>query len=53
MMDYGITPDFSSIQAREPIDVAGLTGNQNADKILTADALSKNIQTNSLLSNLL
>jgi RHS repeat-associated protein len=35
------TPDFSSIQVREPIYVDDLTGDQNIDKRLTAEALSK------------
>lgn len=34
------TPDFSGIQVREPINVAGLTGNQRLDKGLTAQALA-------------
>jgi RHS repeat-associated protein len=35
------TPDFSSVQVREPIQVAGLTGDQSVDKALTASALSE------------
>ena len=35
------TPDFSGIQAREPIQVKGLTGDQSVDKALTASALSE------------
>ena len=33
------TPDFSVAEVREPIKVLGMTGDHNADKALTADAL--------------
>ena len=35
------TPDFSSVQVREPITVPNMTGDQNIDKRLTAEALAK------------